>query len=57
MEMLFLWLEQVRLDQIVQLNHKKFLPPQKSLDALKKAGKPRQGVSPSTVKVSSPSMK
>ena len=38
-------------------NRKKFLCPQQSLNLLKNFGKPRKGVSPSAVYVSSPNVK
>ena len=54
--MLFLWLERLRFGQIIS-TVKKIPRPQQSLHRLKNAGKPRKGVSPSTVYVSSPNVK
>ena len=56
--MLFLWLEQLRLNQIIRFKQqKKIVCPQNSLDRLKNTGKPRIGVSPPTVYVSSTNVK
>ena len=56
-EILFLWLERLKLDQTFYFNRKKIVRPQHSLDRLKNAGKPWKEVTTHTVCASLPNLK